>query len=115
MGGTLNLVVVVVETSDVSAAELGNLTSRATNTATNIEDLHALLDADAVGKVVLMSGNGLVKRLAEGETAEVERLAPSVLVQIGRKVVVAIMVVRIVTLLQQAVNLAGRKLTVESR
>lgn len=41
-----------------------------------------------MGQIVLVAGNGLVEALAEGITAEVEALAPSVLVQIGCKVVV---------------------------
>lgn len=90
MGSTLNLVVVVVKTSDVGASELGDLASGTTNTATDIENLHALLDANLVSKVVLMAGNGLVKGLALGESAEVERLAPAILVEIGSKVVVAV-------------------------
>lgn len=111
MSGTLDLIVVVVKTGDVSTSELGNLAGRAANTATDIENLHALLNADAVGEVVLMSGNSLVERLSERETAEVERLAPSVFVQIGRKVVVAIVEVRTVMLPtnQQAVKVAMRK------
>ena len=89
MGGTLNLVVVVVEAGNVGASELGNLTGRAADTAADVENLHALLDADAVGEVVLVSGNGLVEGLAGRETAEVEGLSPSVFVQVGRQVVVA--------------------------
>jgi hypothetical protein len=46
------------------------------------------LDVDAVGEVVLVAGNGLVEGLAVGEAAEVERLAPAVLVQVGGEVVV---------------------------
>lgn len=90
MGSTLNLVVVVVKTSDVGASELGDLASGTTNTATDVENLHALLNSDLVSKVVLMAGNGLVKGLALGESAEVERLAPAILVEIGSKIVVAV-------------------------
>lgn len=69
---TVNLVVVVVQTGDVCAGELGDLSCGTADTAANIKDLHALLDANLVCKVVLMTGNGLVERLADGETAEVE-------------------------------------------
>lgn len=93
VSGTVDLVVVVVETSNVSTSELGDLAGRAADTTTNIEHLHVLLDAHAVSQVVLMSGNGLVKRLAIGKAAEVERLSPAILVQIGRKVVVAARVI----------------------
>ncbi|CRK43421.1 hypothetical protein BN1723_005673 [Verticillium longisporum] len=45
--GTVDLVVVVVEAGNVSASELGNLTGRATNTASDVENLHAALNVDA--------------------------------------------------------------------
>lgn len=80
VGSTLDLVVVVVQAGDVGTSELGNLTSRATDTAADIENAHVLLDADLVGEVVLVAGNGLVEGLAEGVAAEVEGLAPTVLV-----------------------------------
>lgn len=89
MDGTVDLVVVVVQTGDVCAGELGNLSCRSTDTTANIKNLHALLDANLVCKIVLMAGNGLVEGLANGETAEVERLAPAELVDVGGKVVVA--------------------------
>ena len=86
--GALNLVVVVVETGDVGIGELGNLPGRATDTAANIENLHASLDANLHGKVVFVAGDGLVERLANRVAAEVEALAPAILVQIRCKVVV---------------------------
>lgn len=88
VSGSVDLVVVVVQAGDVASGELCNLTGRAANTAANVEHLHALLDANAVCQVVLVTGNGLVKGLAGGEAAEVEGLAPAVLVQIGGQVVV---------------------------
>ena len=88
MGSAVDLVVVVVQTSDVGTGELGNLTGRATNTASNVENLHSLLDTHGVGEVVLMASNGLVEGLTVGETAEVEGLTPTVLVQVGSQVVV---------------------------
>lgn len=89
MDGAVNLVVVVVQTGDVCAGELGDFSCGSTDTATDIEDLHTLLDTNLVCKVVLMTGNGLVEGLADGETAEVERLAPAELVDVGGEVVVA--------------------------
>jgi hypothetical protein len=88
VGSSLNLVVVVVETSDVCARELDNLSGRATNTTTDIEDLHVVLEVHDVGEVVLVTGNGLFEGLAKGETAEVERLAPAVLVEVSGQVIV---------------------------
>lgn len=83
VGSTLNLVVIVVQSSNVAAGELGDLTSRATHTTTDIQHFHALLNADLVGKIVLVTGDRLVERLAVGVTAEVERLTPTILVQVG--------------------------------
>lgn len=56
----------------MGAGELGDLPGRSTNTTANIENLHALLDTDAVCKVVLVASNGLVEWLAVCEAAEVE-------------------------------------------
>jgi hypothetical protein len=95
VGGAVDLVVVVVQTGNVAASELGNLAGRAADTTANVKDLHALLDANAVSKVVLMASNSLVETLAVGESAEVERLTPSVLVQVGGQVVVAEGTIRI--------------------
>lgn len=86
----VDLVVVVVQAGDVCACKLGNLTSRSTDTAANIEHGLALLNADLVCKVVLMTGNGLIKWLANGKAAEVEGLAPAELVNVGGEVIVAI-------------------------
>jgi hypothetical protein len=43
---------------------------------------------------VLVAGDGLVEGLAVGEAAEVEALAPAILVQIGGEVIVATQIVR---------------------
>jgi len=64
MGGALNLVVVIVQAGDVASGELGDLTSWSADTTADVEDPHPLFDANAVRKVVLVSCNGLVKRLA---------------------------------------------------
>lgn len=86
--GALDLVVVVVEAGDVGAGELGDLAGGAANTAPDVEDLHPFLDPDLVGEVVLVAGNGLVEVLAAGVPAEVERLAPAILVEIRGEVIV---------------------------
>lgn len=89
-GGTGNLVVVVIEARDVGISELGNLPSGSTDTAANVQNLHARLDADLRRQEVLMARNGLVEGLAGRIPAEVEALAPAVLVQVGREIVVAV-------------------------
>lgn len=87
-GGALDLVVVVVQSDDVDARELDNLSRRSTNTAANVQDAHVVLEVHLVCEVVLVASNGLVEGLAVGITAEVEALAPTVLVQVSREVVV---------------------------
>lgn len=94
---TVDLVVIVVQTSDVCARELGDLSCGSTNTTTNVENLHALLDVDLVCEVVLVAGNGLVERLANREAAEMEGLAPAILVDVGGKVVVTTLMKRSVS------------------
>jgi hypothetical protein len=49
----------------VSVGELGNLPRRAANTAANVENLHAGLDSNLHGKVVLVARDGLVEGLAD--------------------------------------------------
>jgi hypothetical protein len=88
LGGSLNLVVVVVQTSNVCAGELDDFSGRATNAASDIQNLHVVLEVHDVREVVLVAGKSLSEGLAECETAEVERLAPAVLVKVGGQVVV---------------------------
>lgn len=85
---TLNLVIVVVQTSDVSTGELCNLPGRSSNTTANVKNSVSILDANFGSEVVLVAGNGLVEPLSIGETAEMEGLAPAILVEIGCEVVV---------------------------
>lgn len=89
VGSPLDLVVVVVETRDVSTGELGDLACRPANAAADIQHFHALLDADLVGKIMLVSGNGLIEAFSERVAAKMERLAPTVFVQIGGEIVVS--------------------------
>lgn len=88
--GTVDLVVVVVQTGNVCAGELGDLAGRSTDTTPNVKHALALLNTNLVRQVVFVTGNSLVERLANGEAAEMEGLAPSELVDIGGEVVVAV-------------------------
>lgn len=88
--GLLDLVVVVVETDDVTVGEPGNLSGGATNTTADVEDEVALLDASHVREVVLVSGDGGLEVLALVEATEVEGGAPAVLVEVGDDVVVGV-------------------------
>jgi hypothetical protein len=88
VGSTLDLVIVVVEANDIDASEAGHLSCGAADTAADIKNLHVFSETHSVSKVVLVASNGLVEVLALVESAEMERLAPSVLVEISGKVVV---------------------------
>jgi hypothetical protein len=72
VGRTLNLVVVVVQSDDIDIGEPRHLARRTADTASDVENGHARLQAHHVGKVVLVTGNGLVEALALVEPAEVE-------------------------------------------
>lgn len=68
----LNLVVIVVQASNVGSSELGDLASGSTNTTANIKNLHALLNTNLVCQVVFVTGNSLIEGLADRESTEVE-------------------------------------------
>lgn len=89
VGGTVDLVVVVVQTGDMSTAELDHLAGGTTDTTANIQNLHAVLETGLHGEVVLVAGDSLVEGLTVGETAEVEGGAPTIFVEVGGQVVVA--------------------------
>lgn len=88
--GTINLVVIVVETSDVCTRKLCNLSGGTSNTASNVQDSVAVLDPNLCGEVVLVTGNSLVETLTIGITAEVEGLSPAILVDVGGEIVVTL-------------------------
>lgn len=90
VGRTVNLVVVVVQADNVDAGESRDLSGGTTDTTPDIKNGHALSETHHVCEVVLMAGDSLVEALALVEAAEVERLAPTVLVEICREVVVTV-------------------------
>jgi hypothetical protein len=85
---TVDLVVVIIQTGYVCACELCDFSRRSPNTAANVKDLVSILDTDFCGEIVFVAGNCLVEWFSVCETAEMERLAPSVLVKISSKVVI---------------------------
>ena len=87
---TLNLIIIVVQPSDVCTRELCNFSSWTTNSAANVENSVSVFDADLRGQVVFVTGNGLVEGLGVCEAAEVERLAPTVFVKVGAQIIVTI-------------------------
>jgi hypothetical protein len=88
VGGTLNLVVVVVQSDNVDTSESGHLASGSSNSTSDVKNGHTLLQSHHVGEEVLVTGDSLVESLTGVETTEVERLSPSVLVEVGSEVVV---------------------------
>jgi hypothetical protein len=72
----------------VCSGEFCDLAGWSSNTTANIEDFVSIFDTDLRGEIVLMASNGLVERFTVGETAEVEGLAPAVLVEIRSEVVI---------------------------
>ena len=85
---TLNLIVIVVQTGDVCTRELCDFSGWSTNTTADIEDFVSVFDTNLRGEVVFVTGNGLVEGFTVCETAEVERLAPTVFVEIRAKIVI---------------------------
>ena len=85
---TFDLIIIVVQSSDMSASEFHNLPSWSANTTTDIENLHSLLDADLICEIMFMSGNGLLKWFTVCKPAEMERLAPAILIQVCYEIVV---------------------------
>ena len=69
---TFDLVVVVVESGDMCARELCNLSRRATNATSDIKDALTVAQLHLCCEVVLVASNGLVEILAIGVAAEVE-------------------------------------------
>lgn len=87
-GCSLDLIIVVIQPGDVCASELGNLSSRSSNTTTDIKDFVSILDPNLGSEIVFVAGNCLVEGFTVCESAEVERLAPAIFVKIRSKVVV---------------------------
>jgi hypothetical protein len=69
---TVNLVVIVVQSSDVCTGKFGNLSGWPTNTTSNVENFVTVFDADFGREVVLVAGNSLIEGFTICETAEVE-------------------------------------------
>ena len=88
LSGTLNLVVIVVQTNNVDPSEFSNLSRWSSNATSYVKYLHAISQAHDMSKVVLMTSNGLVKAFAVREAAEVERATPTIFVNVCREVVV---------------------------
>jgi hypothetical protein len=87
--GSLHLVFVDGDASNVAAGKLRDLPGRPTHTTADVEDSHALFDTSDECEVVFMAGDGLPEGLVGAEAAEVEALAPSILIEVGSEVVIS--------------------------
>jgi hypothetical protein len=68
----LHLILIVIQSNDLTTRERRDLPRRLADTAADIEDGHGGVDPDPVSEVVFMAGEGLQERFPRGETAEVE-------------------------------------------
>jgi hypothetical protein len=81
MQSARDLVSVVVDPSNVSAAEEGDLAQRAADAAPDVEHLVPALEAELEGEVVLVALDRLLVGLPREAVGEVERGAPACLVR----------------------------------
>ncbi|KAH3671007.1 hypothetical protein OGAPHI_000718 [Ogataea philodendri] len=88
--GSLDLVVVVVQTNNLTVGEPSDLSGRASNTASDIQHLHVFAESHLQSKVMFVSGHGLSKGLTFVVSGKVERRAPTILVKVGHQVVVVL-------------------------
>ena len=72
MRRSLDLVVIVVQTYNICARELGDFPRRPADTTAYVENFHSLPHTHHVCKIMLVSGNGLVEAFSVGKPAEVE-------------------------------------------
>lgn len=77
MSSSLELVGIVVQTSNMSTSEMGNFTSGTTNTTTNIKNTHVLLDTNVGSQIMLMTSNGTVELFTNIVTTEMETGTPT--------------------------------------
>lgn len=86
--GVLELVLANIQAGYMAASELHHLPSRPSHAASDVKDLHIILDADARPKKVFVADHSLRKALAEGKTTKVQGLAPGVLINVRSQVVI---------------------------
>ena len=88
--GSINLVVVVIETRNVGISECSDGSGRSPHSTANIQHLHALFDADLSRQIVFVPCNRLVEAFAWRKAAKMEALAPTVFIYVRRQIVVAV-------------------------
>jgi len=89
-GTSLDLIIVVVDASDVTFAEACNVSHGSTDTAANVQDTEALFDFELVGEVVLVASDRGLESFALVANGEVEGLSPTPKVEIGRQIEVLV-------------------------
>ncbi len=68
--------------------ELGEFARRPDHTTAYVEEPISILDTNLRGEIVFMTGNGLVEGLPICEATEMERLAPTIFIEIRPEIVV---------------------------
>ncbi len=85
---SFDLIIIVVQADNIGAGKLCYFSSRSSYTASDIQDLRTFSHTHHVGKIMLVSGNGLVEAFSISESTEVEGSTPAVFIKIGCEVVV---------------------------
>ena len=87
--GAADLELIVVQTDDFYIREACNLSGRTTDATANVENTHPRAEGHLRSKIVFVASEGRGECLALVEAREVERLGPTVLIELRRAVVVA--------------------------
>jgi hypothetical protein len=85
----LYLELIVIEPHDLDVRKARYRARGAADAAPDVEHAHSRAQPHLRREVVLVAGERRSERLARVEAAEVERVGPAVLVQLGRAVVIA--------------------------
>lgn len=72
MCSPINLVIVVVETSNMAPSESCDFSGRSSNTTSDIQNLVSILDTNLCSEVVFVASNGSVETFTVCESAEME-------------------------------------------
>src|SRR5438045_1214526 len=85
---TFDLIVVVVQSSNMASCEFHHFSCRPTNAAADVKHFHSFMNANFMSHVVLMARNGLLEGFSVCETAEVKGLAPTIFIKVSYEVVI---------------------------
>lgn len=77
MCGSLDLIGIVIQTSNMGTSEMGDFTSGTTDTTTNIQNTHVTLDTNVGSQIMFMTSNSTVELFTNVVTAEMETATPT--------------------------------------